>query len=77
MPTSAVYIHIVVLGLIYKNKVATWMKSLYFWFETSMAGDSQRMVRLLQNLTEHTHYQEAIFFAFKLEYLGTEKYSKI
>ncbi len=55
-----------------KNKVDTWMNSLYFWFETSMAGDSQRMVRLLQNLTKHTHRQKARFFAFKFEHLGTE-----
>jgi hypothetical protein len=42
------------------------MKSLYFWFETSMAGDSQRIVRLLQNLTEHTYHQEATVFSLLL-----------
>ncbi len=39
-------------AVIGRNTVVTWIKSLYFWLETSMAGVSQRIVRLLQNLLQ-------------------------
>jgi hypothetical protein len=43
-----------------------------------MAGDSQRMVRLLQNLTEQTHHQEAKnFCACKFEHPGLNNKAKL